>query len=579
MNNDELKMIIGEKKIKTLFQPIVSLENGEIIGYESLSRGPIGSTFHNPEDLFREAKGRKLLLDLEKVCCENAIRKFKNLKTDKVLFINVDPNIMKDVHFMKGFTKEILQFYNIDPSNLIFEITEKTSIEDYKTFKKAIDSYKSQGYKIAIDDVGAGFSGLSTIAKTRPFYIKLDISLIRDIDKDKYKKAIVKALAEFAKDTGMKLIAEGIETIDELFTVIELEVHFGQGFLFKKPSEYLGDIDEDIKGAIIDRNRYKGKMNLSSSSTINVGEIARHDKGISPFVLGADIEKIFMRYKNVQGIPMVDKGKTVGLIMRKKFFSHIGTQYGWAIYMKRPVYKIMDIDPLIVDFNTSISDVAKAVITREEDKLYDYIIVDKEGMYYGVVSVITLLEKVMQLELNIAKYSNPLTGLPGNLIIDEKLNELINEEKPFSLLYFDLNNFKGYNDVYGFENGDKIIKYTANIIERHLYFSKNSFFGHIGGDDFIAIVYSHNVESLCENIIEEFDHNILKFYNEDDQKRGFICTTDRFDNEASFPIMGISISVINNLNRRFENIDMIIETATKVKKICKKFKESHYIVR
>ncbi|WP_236617466.1 GGDEF domain-containing protein [Thermoanaerobacter kivui] len=184
----------------------------------------------------------------------------------------------------------------------------------------------------------------------------------------------------------------------------------------------------------------------------------------------------------------------------------------------------------------------------------------------------------MQLELNIAKYSNPLTGLPGNFVIEEKIREVISKNEPFSLLYLDLNNFKAYNDVYGFEKGDKVLKYVANILERHLYFYKDSFLGHIGGDDFVAIVKSYDVEKLCKNIIEEFDYNIVRFYNELDVKRGYIHATDRLGNEDDFPIMGISIAVVNNSNKKFSDIDEITGLVSKVKMECKKYGKSHYII-
>lgn len=519
-----------------------------------------------------------LLWDLELVTRIKAIETFNSFKSGKLLFLNVDPEIIKDEHFIRGTTKEILQFYGINPSNLIFEITEKTAIKDYKAFKNAIDNYKSQGYKIAIDDVGAGYSGLSAIAQIKPYYVKIDMSLIRNIDKDNFKRAIVKALMEFASNTNIKLIAEGIETVDELYTVIEIGIPLGQGFFLAKPSKELVCIDEDVKKLIMERNAYVERLKFASAFTVKIGEIARQDAPISPFTLGSEIERIFVANPNLQGITVVNDKKVVGLIMRKEFFSHIGTQYGWAVYMKRPIYKLMDPNPLVFDYNVSINDVVKAVTTREEDKLYDYIVVEKDGNYYGVVPVITLLEKSMELELNIAKYSNLLTGLPGNFIIERKIRKVISKDEPFFLMYFDLNNFKAYNDVYGFERGDKVLKYVANILERHLYFYKDSFLGHIGGDDFVAIVKTYDVERLCKNIIEEFDYNIVRFYSELDVKRGYIHATDRLGNEGDFPIMGISIAVVNNSNRKFSDIDEISRIASHVKMECKKYKKSHYII-
>lgn len=576
--NEEVKRIIEEKKFTIVFQPIVSMSDSKVIGYEALTRGPEGSLFNNPGFLFEEAKKANLLWELEMATRIKAIETFNSFKTDKLLFLNVDPDILKDEHFIKGATKNVLQFYGVNPSNLIFEITERTVIKDYKIFRNVIDNYKIQGYKIAIDDVGAGYSGLSAIAEIKPHYIKIDISLIKNIDKDNFKRAIVKALVEFANDTNIKLIAEGIETIDELYTIIEIGIPLGQGFLLGKPCSELSFLNEEIKELIMERNAYVEKLRFSSTFSISIGEIARRDKGVSYFTLGSEVEKIFMNNPNLQGITVVSNGKVAGLVMRKEFFSHIGTQYGWAIYMKRPIYKLMDAYPLVFDYNIPISEVVKAVTTREEDKLYDYIIVEKDGLYYGVVPVITLLEKSMQLELNIAKYSNPLTGLPGNLVIEEKIKEVISKDEPFSLLYFDLNNFKVYNDIYGFEKGDKIIKYTANILERHLYFYKDSFLGHIGGDDFVAIVKTYDVERLCKKIIEEFNHNIIRFYSDLDVKRGYIHATDRFGNEDNFTIMGIAIAVVNNANRRFSNIDEISEIASQVKKECKRYKQSHYLI-
>ena len=575
---EKLKKIITERQFNIIFQSVVSLTNGEIIGYEALTRGPEGSLFYNPELLFEEAKKANLLWELEKVTRISAIEKFNSFRSDKLLFLNVDPEIIKDEHFIKGTTKEVLEFYGINPSNLIFEITEKTAIRDYKAFKNVIDHYKIQGYKIAIDDVGAGYSGLSAIGEIKPHYVKIDMSLIRNIDKDNFKKAIVKALVEFANNTNIKLISEGIETIDELYTLIEIGVHLGQGFLLAKPSEELVSLREEIKNMIIFRNLFVEKLRFASVKTIKIGEIARHDKPISPFTLGQEVEDIFTKNPNLQGITVVDNKKIVGLVMRKDFFSRIGTQYGWSVYMKRPIYKLMDSNPLVVDYHLPISDVVKSVVTREEDKLYDYVIVEKDGEYWGVVPVITLLEKSMQLELNIAKYSNPLTGLPGNLIIEEKIKEVISKNEPFSLMYFDLNNFKAYNDVYGFEKGDKVLKYVANILERHLYFYEGSFLGHVGGDDFVAIVMTYDVERLCKNIIEEFDYNIVKFYNEVDVKRGYIRSINRLGKEENFPIMGISIAVLNNSHRNFSSVEEVSEIAAQVKMKSKKYGKSHYII-
>ncbi|WP_052296074.1 GGDEF domain-containing protein [Thermodesulfobium narugense] len=566
--NDLLKNILENKNFTTLFQPIFSLSNATVVGYEALTRGPENSIYYNPEKLFESAKSENLLWELELSTRLSAIEKFCNFKTDKILFLNVDPDIIKDKKFTKGATKHLFENI-INTSNIVFEITEKTAIKDYIEFKEIIQNYKTQGYKIAIDDVGSGYSGLTTISEVRPNYIKIDMFLIRDIDKDNFKKSIVKALVELADNTNIKLIAEGIETLDELKTVIELGIPLAQGFLLSRPAKELLEMNVTLKNFIKEIKSSLEKTKFTSAFEISIGKLARRDKAVQFSTLSADIEKIFLNNYRLHGIAVLEGERVVGLITKRDFFTQLGTRFGRELYLKKPIEKIMDTEPLLVDYYTPINKVIKRIANREEHKLYDYVIVEKEEKYFGVVPIINLLEKSMELELYMAKYSNPLTGLPGNPIIEEKIGEAIDKKTPFSLIYFDLNNFKSFNDYYGFERGDKVIKYTANILSRHISFNDNAFLGHVGGDDFVAIVKSYNIKNLCKNIIEEFDFNIKRFYNREDLERGYIATLDRDGSQKNFPIMSISISSVSNKNHL--NYEKIIERVSEVKKLCKSF--------
>lgn len=573
----ELKKIIDNNSIKTVFQPIVSLKNAEVIGYEALSRGPSDTVYRNPEIMFAEAKKEGLLWELELKCRVNAIKRFKLFNADKSLFLNVDPNIIKDEHFIKGFTKEFLNDNTLDPSLLVFEITEKSSIADYNQFNNIIENYKSQGYRIAIDDVGTGYSGLNTIAETKPGFIKLDRNLISEIDKDNYKKALIKAFVQFAKTSNVKIIAEGIETIEELNELMDMGVDYGQGYLLHVPAEDLSDVDDEIKNIIIDKNHYIDRITIGMSSTVKIGEIAKHGPIVYVNTPASKVEDMFVKNQKLQGIVVVNEcNKVVGLVMRTKFFSKIGTQYGWALYINKPIYKLMDKEILIVDYNTTIDITSRAVTSRDEDKSYDCIVVIKNEHYYGTVQVISLLENIMQMELNIAKYSNPLTGLPGNIIIEEKMKTLLKEKRDFSILYFDLNDFKAYNDRYGFEYGDKIILSTAKIIQRHINSVEKGFLGHIGGDDFVGIVENWNIDKLCGNICEEFDRNIAKYYNQEDLDNGYICSSDRYGKKCCFNIMSISVAILRSKDNDYDNPMELAKKMAEIKKKCKNMSKKSF---
>lgn len=250
MNKRELDRIIKNSLIKTYYQPIVSLKYGSIIGYEALSRGSDQSSIKFPLELINLAKKYGRLIDLEYLMRKSAIKHFQHDLDDMLLFINIDPDIIKESSFRDGMTLEFLKLFNLRPEKIVFEITENTAIGDYESFRDILHHYRSQGYSIAIDDVGAGYSGLKMIMETVPKYIKIDMDLIRDIDITPFKKALIKALVSFGNDTGVKLIAEGIETLDELAVMLELGVDYGQGYVLGKPNLNPIDIYQDARSFI-----------------------------------------------------------------------------------------------------------------------------------------------------------------------------------------------------------------------------------------------------------------------------------------------------------------------------------------
>ncbi|WP_026485988.1 GGDEF domain-containing protein [Caldanaerobius polysaccharolyticus] len=575
-----LKHIIASKNVISVFQPIVSLTTGNVIGYEALSRGPKNTPLEKPEKMFEVAKQNNMLWELEMLCRSKALEKSCSNSTARIIFLNVDPHVINDENFVSGFAREFLAKYKIDPSSIIFEITEKTAIEDYKSFKNILKYYVEQGYKIAIDDTGAGYSGLKTIVETNPQYIKVDMSLVRDIDKDQLKQNLMKTFYQFSINTNCRIIAEGIETHSELDVLIDIGIQYGQGYLLQKPAEDFVDIRPEAKEYIIERNKVKRQFRLFKPHYMPIENISRKDLPVKKDLLAYELEKIFENSRALQGVCVVNEQfEPIGLIMKKDFYSYMARPYGRDVFGHRPISRLMNQQPLIVDSNTPIDEVSRMAMSRDDEHLYDYIIISKGGKYFGITTVKDLLEKTTEIEINVAKYSNPLTGLPGNVIIDNNLKELLNEAGPFSLIYIDINNFKAYNDTYGFENGDKVILYTADILKSTLNkYHKNGFLGHIGGDDFVIIAYDHDVENMCQEIIELFDKNIRGFYNEQDAKNGFIVAKSRYGKVERIPIMGIAVAAITNKHKNYANVYELSESASRVKKLCKQYVKSHYII-
>ncbi|NTV89225.1 MAG: EAL domain-containing protein, partial [Clostridiales bacterium] len=301
--------ILKNGDIKTLFQPIISLKDGSILGYEALSRGPGNSVFENPERLFDFARMYGRLWELELLCRFKALENISKFNIPYYIFLNVDPHIIDDDKFQKGFTKDFLSEFHINATNIVFEITEKNSVNDMQGFKKIIDNYKNQGYKIAIDDAGSGYSGLKLITDIHPHYLKLDMTLIRDIDKDGLKYALIKTFHDFCTVSDIKLVAEGIETENEMNTLIDIGIDYGQGYLIQRPMDNLPLISEDIVRQIVYRNHKKKELYVNKPTTALVGDICRKNECIGTGMTGAAILELFNSNPSILGLPVVDKKK------------------------------------------------------------------------------------------------------------------------------------------------------------------------------------------------------------------------------------------------------------------------------
>jgi GGDEF domain-containing protein len=406
------------------------------------------------------------------------------------------------------------------------------------------------------------------------------MNLIRDIDKDGLKHALIKTFCDFCRITDIKVIAEGIETENELNTLIDLEVNYGQGYFIQKPLSDLYDLEPELINKIKIRNIKKSYLYFNNSSTLNIGDICKDNLKIDLKCTGAKLIDIFNNNPAVLGIPVVDKDKVCGLIMKDKFYGKLGTQYGFALYINRPVSILMDKRPLTVDIETTIEVVSKLAMTRTAENLYDYIIITKNGLYNGIVTIKDILEKTIELEVNYAKHLNPLSGLPGNILIEQKLKDFILNVSAYTILYIDIDNFKVYNDAYGFENGDRILQFLAEVINKSV--SQNclydNFVGHIGGDDFVIMVESHDINGLPELILSSFEKGINKFYSKEDLDRKCIFSRNRHGKEEQYGLLTLSIAGVSNKKMLFKDIYELTEYASKIKKKCKEIWENYFYI-
>lgn len=562
--------IILNKQIKTVFQPIIALRDGSILGHEALSRITCESEIKNPDMLFTIAQEHNSLWNLELLCRTTALEaayKFMIPPYNRKLFINVNPNTMHDENFKKGFTKGFLKQYEIAPHNIIFEITERNVITDMNGFRATIDHYKSQDYQIAVDDAGAGYAGLNLISEVNPNYIKLDMKLIRGVNEDSLKFALVKGMVELSKVSNILLIAEGIETYQELSTLVNLGVQYGQGYYIQKPDEAVQEIRPEVLQALKEITLKKNCMPQHGNSNSYIKNLCTYTDMIPPTKMVSHVYDMIKQNSDCIGLCVIENEIPVGIVTQEKLALKLSGNYGFALYQNKPISQLMDTDFLSVDYKTPVSIVSAIAMSRPNAKLYEFIVVTKNDKYIGTVTIKDLLQKTTEIEITAAKHQNPLTGLAGNLIIEQELSQCVASDSPYSVAYFDIDNFKSYNDVYGFENGDLVIKLLADLLRREV--SSQHFIGHIGGDDFVILLYDHVTEAYFKDIVKEFEVSIKAFYSQTDIQNGYITTTNRHGEVEQFPLITLTVVVANNETRTFNNVFELTELLAGLKKRAK----------
>jgi EAL domain-containing protein (putative c-di-GMP-specific phosphodiesterase class I) len=234
-DKEKLQEIIVREEISTIYQPIVNMDTREILGYEGLSRGPKGTDFENPYVLFNIAEDAGLLFELDRVCRKKTFKNAKGIEDGKLLFVNILPTTIHDPEFKGKYLREYIDDVKISPRCVVLEISERQAIENHDIFVMASNYYSDLGFAIAIDDAGTGYSSLERITQLRLQFVKIDMTLIREIQNNKLKRELVKAIIQISKNIGARVIAEGIESNDEMLILMELGVVYGQGYFFARP--------------------------------------------------------------------------------------------------------------------------------------------------------------------------------------------------------------------------------------------------------------------------------------------------------------------------------------------------------
>ncbi|OIO70854.1 MAG: hypothetical protein AUJ57_07895 [Zetaproteobacteria bacterium CG1_02_53_45] len=579
----ELVAIIKQQRINTMFQPIFDIESNNIFAYEALSRGPADSPLFQADMLFATAHDCRMTGDLDYVCRRKAVENFAGRNLPGKLALNICPSVLVDPDFRSGRTLQMLQEAGLGSERVILELTEHMQT-DISSLKAAVEYYKGMGFSIAMDDLGAGYSNLRLLAELQPDYLKLDKFFVSGVSHDRVEADFVKLIVDLANRVGCRVIAEGIETVDDLQFVQSMDIRFGQGYLLGRPQAQAATCVPEIlmvtaKSAIAvsDANVTGTQAATVLCESECIGSMRLHQT--KPCAPDDSLNAVLNRFKadaQLQVIAVVDRGCVVGAVMRDELFEAFSMPYAHSLYRKSPVSQLMLKQPLVVDVNDALSEASRRATSRLFNLVYCPLIVCDKDKYVGMLSIRALLEKITLMQVEHALHCNPLTGLSGNVRIASEVQLRMNDRRGFVLSHFDLDNFKAFNDKYGYERGDQMIGLVAELLRDAAH--ERDFVGHIGGDDFVMVLCDDDWEARIWSVLNAFSIQSRLLYNHSERDKGFIEAADRLGHIRQFPMASLSVSAVTCPPGRFDSHLEASEVIAEIKHRSKKIEGNSLVV-
>ncbi|MCM2291826.1 EAL domain-containing protein [Allorhizobium sp. BGMRC 0089] len=544
--SDQL-LTLAKVVIENALQPIIEVQTGVVFGYESLMRGHERLGFETPLDVLDQAHLAGQLFPLEQMVASRALAKFASLAnhSDFTLFLNLDVRLIPYGEAMVDGLLTHLRAAGIAPSSVCFELSERFDNTNVPEFSSLVARLRRAGFKLAIDDFGVGHAEIKLLCDYPIDYLKVDRHFISGIDSNPRKRLLVKNMVQIAHVLGIRVIAEGIETEGEFVACREMGVDLVQGWLISKPTTHLAELKPAYP-------HFK-----------DIGQSRRRSQSIDEILIRKKIERLptvfendsidsvfdlFRRNPGQSYFPVLNaSGEPRGIIHEVHLKEYIYQPFGRDL-LKNKVYErtishFVDRAP-VVGLDADAERLMSIFANAEGG---DCVLLTENMRYAGVISAASVLRIINEKQLKTAQDQNPLTSLPGNRAIRDFMQEAGRDSDGLRhFCYCDFDNFKPFNDHYGFHLGDHAISLFAALLRRY-FFSEGVFLGHVGGDDFFIGLTDWSREELTEildRLLSDFHGDVIELYSAEDRANGMIRGEDRHGVSREFPLMRCSIGVL-----------------------------------
>lgn len=556
-----LSSILAQSGLHSLFQPIISLSERRILGYEALSRGPSNSPLHSPVALFSVARQAGRLSELEIACRHSACKRFSEQHLPGKLFLNVSPESLLEATHQPGRTLQLLQDFGIPPSQIVIELTEQAPIDDFQLLQNALHHYRDMGFSIALDDLGAGYSSLRLWSELRPDYVKIDRHFIDGIHQDALKREFVGSILQIAKASRAQVIAEGIELTEELAVLTEMGVDLVQGYLLCRPQE---QPPRDTRVMMPKHDNTSVALNDEGS---DLSALLNEQPAVARNTATANVLEAFRRQANLNSLAVLDEqGQPCGIVHRHSLSDALLKPFATDLFARKPISRLMNDDFLAVELSQSLQQVSRLITSRARQRIEEDFIITLNGHYLGLGRVIDVLKLITELKIQQARYANPLTLLPGNVPIQQCLSRLLQQGRESVICYVDIDSFKPFNDIYGYGRGDEVLLCLAQCLNDRVDPSRD-FVGHIGGDDFLLVLGPEDWRKRLNQLLDDFHSQCRRFYRNEHLEAGCFVAPNRQGERQEFPLLSLSIGVVHLHPLACEQLDasQLAELASQAK--------------
>ncbi len=557
-----LEVFVRDNQLVPSFQSVFDLKNQGVLGFEGVP----------PIELLRAAKVSSTLVEGEYLARYMVLEAFTQKALSGKVFLRVSLDVLLQSAAKTGETLKYLAKFGLSPSNVVIKLSKSENTEDYQLLRQATQHYRGMGFQIAVSNLNQGFTGLSLWSEITPDYVQLEEEFIHGIHHDKVKHHILRSIYDVASQSGAKIIAEGVSNNQDLMTIRDLGIDFVQGdYLAPSSHEPSKVLAAEVRQSLL-RVEYQHENVLQSRATVT--KLVQYVAPVSPETNNAAVFHLFETNPKLYAVPVVDLGRPVGLISRHAMIDNYARPYRRELFSNKSCTSMMDSAPIVVDHEMSVGDLNQLILNKDPQYLASGYIITDQGLYLGMGNGHDLLRLISKMQLDAARYANPLTLLPGNTPVCEQIDLLIEAGASFVTCYFDLDYFKPFNDVYGFQKGDEVIQLTARLLSKAC--GVYDFLGHVGGDDFIVLFQSDDWEQRCHDFLGEIEKAFPHFYGEEDRARGGIETEDRQGIRRFFPILTISIASLKVTPGLYKSHHEVSQACTSAKKHAKKF-EGNYL--